>query len=267
MYNFKPYHTEILTDYLDSLVIDDKFNMINAKDEFTFLIKLIRADYLDTMLDFLDSVDIKYHTKDLSYLVDIHKFCIKYNFTPEEINVEDFYKNVVINKKAADALAITLKYIHDIKLYKNSFNVITDKEDFDIKKVLELLYDNEINEEIINFIIKKNIDISAILPKYNHFIKLLGKSFNVITDKEEFNTSNVLKQLYKLDEKNSSNVIENKIDILAILSKKKSDKFNLKLLEDDLKLSSLNEEDIEHFEHNNKDDNLDILEDYDITLT
>lgn len=185
MYNFKPYHTEILTDYLDALVVDDKFNSINLKDEYDFLLKLVRADFLDQMVDYIHSFDIEYKTKDLSAIVDVHKFYFEY-FNKEKFEFNDLFKKAYIIKKNIDALAITWNYIHHIEYFKKENFDINEKYKFHIYYFYKELYEflDKFEKIFIECLRYENFDISN---RYKFDTKYKSKDLSYLVDFDSFN--------------------------------------------------------------------------------
>lgn len=189
MYNFKPYHTEFLTEASSAIVIDDKFNSIAPKDEQEFLFDLIKADYLDSMMDYIHDFRFIFTTNSNQEQIDAILHYLDYSTTDDESkDMDDYIKNFKFLLNLINVKEVSDGFINKLNIIKNSNLAPADglnKLDFDFNK-LKIDYDKVYKDKLnINHLLNK-VDIKEFWYKnifYNDF-DLIEGNLNVNDDIE-----------------------------------------------------------------------------------
>lgn len=169
--NFKPFHTELLTQHKDIIFSDNKFDVTTPDDEsYRFLIEMQKADTFDIQdYNFSNFVFQNFQNQQM---IEHIKNQIKYKDKDLNILTVDHLHNVLLNNKNIKNIIDYFEGGTNIKSYDNIFTLLDG-----IKQWYELKLNDQINRthEFKTDMLSKYEDVRDIIDYVND--SLSGSSY------------------------------------------------------------------------------------------
>lgn len=178
LYNFKPYHVELVSEYRQYIVSDDKFNRTTPNDSnYSFVSKLLHNDFVSELMhEVTFSLEIpKWSALDTVSTIEFDTDISKYN----ELKLEDRLKNV-ISKYSTSVIQLAENSNFASELVKNTKMPLIDNL---VISILKSYFDeNKINDFIQT---SQSIDEASVLQlaqNNTHLFNLIENSKLSIID-------------------------------------------------------------------------------------
>jgi hypothetical protein len=205
--NFKPFHTEMVTQYSDYIFIDNNLERINPDDsEFRFVCSLEKADVFDTVE--YNHINILIHEYNKVELIEHVYYFLKYIRKENNIFEDEFLQK--INQKeleVADIIdicnQIITKYVYDsaITIENNNIDLTQLKN--------ETL---EINENTLQKINCKELEVADIIDICNQIITKYVYDSAITIENNNIDLTQLKNETLMINENNNNKLIICSVD-------------------------------------------------------